>query len=176
MIEELQVSDFKLVYRLMKQSFPLDEYRPLEEQRALLKNPSYTVYVRYHEMQGIQAFAAVWHFAEFAFIEHIAVNPNFRNEGIGGEFLQDVLNKFSVPVILEVEPPETDVAFRRIGFYERSGFHLNDYSYTQPPIAAGKNPIPLLLMSSGSKLSHAQFDAVKSTLYREVYRCAEDAY
>ena len=52
-------------------------------------------------------------------------------------------------ICLEVELPETEMAARRIGFYERNGFYYNDYFYMQPPIAEGRNAIPLRLMTTG---------------------------
>lgn len=175
MLVELHQKHFKKVFRLMEDSFPRDEYRNFEAQKALLANPAYTIYGRLHEIQGVQAFAAVWHLDDFHFIEHIAVNPHFRNEGIGSEFLQEILHHVNGMVCLEVEPPETDIAHRRIGYYERAGFHLNHYPYMQPALQEGHNPVPLLLMTSGKAISKEQFEQIKKNLYEKVYEITEEA-
>ena len=48
--------------------------------------------------------------------------------------LNDFLNHMEKTVFLEVEEPGTDLARRRIGFYERAGFCLNDFDYIQPDL------------------------------------------
>ena len=72
--------------------------------------------------------------------------------------------------MLEVEPPETDIAARRIEFYKRNGFYFNNYDYTQPSMAVGQPSIPLRIMSFSRPLSQAEFVQVKDTLYSGVYK------
>ncbi|WP_162848583.1 GNAT family N-acetyltransferase [Paenibacillus nanensis] len=170
MIEKLKIQDFSRVYELMEMSFPSDEYRPYDEQKALLSNPAYSIYGLYTESQDIKAFIAVWDFNEFAFIEHFAVNPKHRSGGIGAYVLSELLKLLSKTVCLEVEPPETEIARRRIGFYQRNHFFLNEYPYMQPPISQGKKAIPLFIMTSGSKVDEGTFEKIKGSLYAKVYK------
>lgn len=194
MMEKLRKKDFDKVYDLMEKSFPIDEYRPYSEQKALLDDPAYTVYVLYDEscdgaceescgeschksydelydkLQDIKAFIAVWEFDDFAFVEHFAVHPDLRNCGIGAHVLNELAVKLGKMVCLEVEPPETEMAARRIGFYERNGFFLNEYQYMQPPISKGRKAIPLLIMTSGGKADREIFEHIKDTLYSRVYK------
>lgn len=168
-IDRMRSDEFEFVFDIMTQSFPLDEYRPREEQKALLADSRYAVYV--HRKNGkIAAFLATWHFGEFVFVEHFAVAQVYRNQGIGKEMLSALLELINKPVCLEVEPPNDALAARRIGFYERCRLTLNPYPYMQPPISKGKNAIPLMIMSSGGTLTEAQFQKVKTVLYREVYK------
>lgn len=89
MITTLAREEFDTVYSIMEESFPSDEYRPYEEQLALLEHDAYRIYVlRDDGRAGIQAFLAVWEFADFAFIEHLAVAPACRNGGLGAQLLQ----------------------------------------------------------------------------------------
>lgn len=169
MIEKLQIQDFDRVYEIMEMSFPADEYRNYDEQKALLKNPAYSIYVLNNESQDIKAFIAVWEFNKFAFIEHFAVNPKYRNGGVGTRFLNELVELLDKDICLEVEPPDADISIRRIGFYKRNNFHLNDYPYMQPPISQGKNTIPLFIMTSGSKVDEDIFEDIKGTLYKRVY-------
>ena len=45
MLQKLTHADFDDFFALLEESFPLDEYRPYEEQRALLDDPRYCAYV-----------------------------------------------------------------------------------------------------------------------------------
>lgn len=169
MIEKVTIQDFNQVYELMEMSFPSDEYRPYDEQQALLHHPAYAIYGLFTKSRDMKAFVAVWDFDEFAFIEHFAVNPQHRNGGIGSYILSELLERLGKTVCLEVEPPETEIARRRIGFYQRNHFFFNAYPYTQPPISHGKKAVPLYIMTSGSKVDEGAFEKIKGTLYAQVY-------
>lgn len=169
-MQKLELYQFDSVYRLMEQSFPSDERRRYQEQLQLLKNPYYSVYIQENATE-IQGFVAVWHFDFFVFLEHFAVNPKFRNFGLGSRILDWMRTTFQTPICLEVEPPETELARRRIGFYERNGFYLNDYPYTQPVLSVGKKEIPLMIMTSDTVVDADTFQQIKDTLYKEVYHC-----
>lgn len=170
MLEKLSIQDFDKVYKLMEMAFPGDEYRTYDEQKALLNHPNYTVYVLYDEFYDIKSFIAVWEFNEFAFIEHFAVNPKYRNQGLGTWILNQLATHINKPLCLEVEPPETELARRRIEFYKRNNFFFNAYPYIQPAMSEGKNPVPLFIMTSGSKVQKGTFESIKNTLYTHVYQ------
>lgn len=168
-MERLRANDFDKLYDLIERSFPSDEYRPYEEQKALFDNPIYAVFAQY-DGKALAAFIAAWEFEEFVFLEHFAVEPSKRNGGLGGAFLTEVVEQFQKPVCLEVELPDTELAARRIRFYERKQFVLNGYDYFQPPISKGRNPLPLRVMSYRSPLNAQAFLNVRDLLYDKVYR------
>lgn len=169
MIEKMKREDFDQIFAIMEESFPTDERRPYAEQKELLENPVYSL----HITEQKNAFIATWEFDEFVFIEHFAVSKDSRNTGLGGKMLSEFLKKQEKTVCLEVELPLTDIAKRRIGFYERNGLFLNEYDYFQPPISKGKSIVPLMIMTSKSKVSEDIFNKIRDTLYREVYRYKE---
>lgn len=171
MTEKLKIQHFDIIYDLMKKSFPNDEYRTYDEQKALLNNPLYSVYVLYEKEQLIKAFISVWEFDDFAYIEHFAVSPEFRNGGTGSKMLKELLDLTKKTTCLEVEPPENEINRRRIGFYERNNFFFNEYPYIQPPMSEGKKPVPLFIMTSGGKIDKNTFEHIKTTLYSQVYKC-----
>ncbi len=175
MFKRLDISEFDKMYSVMEKSFPVDEHRPYDEQKALFQNEYYNAY---GEIDGeiLKGFIAAWNFPEILFIEHFAVNSECRNQGIGAKLLDNLISLYNKPTCLEVEPPEDDMAQRRIGFYERNGFFLNNYPYIQPPISAGKNPIPLMIMSTGKKMTEKTFTEIKKILYNKVYGCNENDY
>lgn len=171
MIRKLMREDFDSVFQIVEASFPKDEYRTYDEQKALLDNSAYEVYIlRDSDDHAIKAFIAVWEFDSFAFIEHFAVNPKYRNRGIGSEFLREMVRMLGKMVCLEVEPPDNGIASRRIGFYERNNFFLNKYPYTQPPISAGRSAVPLLIMTYGRYIDRLEFADIKGELFAQVYK------
>ena len=166
MIEKMDRESFDKVYAIMDKSFPFDEIRPYDEQKKLLDNLAYSVYVTSKK----DAFIATWEFCDFVFIEHFAVAEDSRNAGLGSKILREFLLKQDKMVCLEVELPDTKMGKRRIGFYERNGFFLNEYEYFQPPIAEGKSIVPLMIMTSKQEITKEVFEEIRNTLYREVYK------
>lgn len=168
MLEKMNPIDYERVYHILEKSFPVDERRPYDAQKALLEEPRYSIFV-YKENGEIVGFLATWSLDGVVFVEHFAVDSTYRNGGIGSRMLSELLACAAMPVCLEVEPPESELARRRIAFYERNGLVLNPYSYTQPAMAEGQNAIPLMIMSSGAPLSKEQFEETKRLLYTHVY-------
>lgn len=175
MLEQLKTEAFDQVYRIMEQSFPPDEYRPYQEQSALLENPRYTIYVCPDSQTAqVKAFASVWQLEAWFYVEHFAVDPACRNEGLGAAMLQELCACLPGRIYLEVERPDCELARRRIGFYQRNGFFLNEYPYIQPPISTGRSAIPLLIMTTGGVISEKTFQQLRQLLYRHVYRVAPE--
>lgn len=164
-------SDFPAVYKIMLEAFPPSERRNEQGQRSLMDNGFYKVYLRKSGGE-ITAFLAVWEFPEISFIEHFAVDGRLRGSGIGKEMLSEYLAASKKPVFLEVEPPENELTKRRIGFYERLGFHMNDFPYEQPALQEGQNPLPLKIMTYPSPVSEEDFQRDKRTAFRHVYNSA----
>ncbi len=73
-----------------------------------------------------------WDLKEFTFIEHLATTPAVRGRGYGDQILREFILDSKKPVLLEVEHPTNDICRRRIGFYERIGFILNEHQYRHP--------------------------------------------
>ena len=165
MIEKLDIKEFDAVFSIMERSFPKEEYRPYAAQKALLHNPSYAIYVAKAENR-IVGFAAVWELDSWLFLEHLAVAPECRNDGIGSKLLAFFAKNRSC---LEVEPPKTELSCRRVGFYQRNGYHFNDYFYEQPSLGEGRVPVPLYIMTSGSAITSEEFAQLKDLLYSRVY-------
>ena len=72
-------------------------------------------------------------------------------------------------ILLEAEPPLTEIARRRIGFYERAGFEIIDADYIQPPYEETGRGVPLYLMA----YNKGGIDTKSATrlLYGAVYNC-----
>ncbi len=160
---------FESVYTLMEQAFPPTEHRNRESQYALLQNPRYSYRILQTEAGEFLGFLAVWDFGEFRFAEHFAVNEASRGKGVGANALRQWMEEADTPVVLEVELPETEIAQRRIRFYQRIGFQLNSFPYVQPSMQPGQPSIPLQIMSWPEKISEGRFQPWKKLIYHEVY-------
>ena len=73
-------------------------------------------------------------------------------------------------IFLEVELPENDTSIRRIEFYERLGFYLNDFYYLQPPMQKQHDCLQLKVMSYPESINQEEFINFKDRVYREVYK------
>lgn len=173
MIIEIKENRFDEVFAIMKNSFPRDEYRDYDEQKALFKKDNYHVYGLVDEKKKIKAFIALYFLHDLVFIEHFAVAAPYRNQSLGQLILKEIHSLIDAPLCLEVELPHDELAKRRIAFYKRNGFYLNEYHYVQPPFSSSRKPINLFLMTSKQVLNEEQFKKVKSIIMKNIYHCDE---
>ena len=117
--------------RLFLSAFPADERRSAEEQRYLTDHEThFHPHAILHDGH-LCGLVNTWHFDGVRYIEHLAIEPKQRAHGIASDVLT-ILKEEGDPIILEVEPPTTDEAKRRIAFYEHNGFRLLSTDYEQP--------------------------------------------
>ncbi len=168
-MNNLKKSEFDEVFNLMQQSFPENEYRTYEKQLNLLSINEYRILTKHNEKGSLTAFIAIWDFPKFIFIEHLAVNPICRGEGLGTKIMKEVIKTCGKPVILEIEPPTNEISIKRCNFYKRLGFNLCDYEYYQQPLRKNQNKLKLNLMSYPDPLDKNKFDYIRSYLMEHVY-------
>lgn len=161
--------NFDEIFLLMQESFPKNEYREYKKQKDLLKNPHYKILPYFGENNQLLAFAAIWDFESFVFVEHIAVSKQCRGMGIGSKIMHGIIEKSNTNVILEIEPPVDDISKKRLHFYEKLGFKMNEYQYFQMPLNENDKPIPLKILSFPQKLSASKFEKFKKIIYLNVY-------
>lgn len=174
MLQKVKKEDYDSVFEIMSQSFSEDEYRSYHGEKELFQHDNYYTYVyKDNEKDIIKGFISLWEFEDFIYIEHFATAKDFRNQGIGGKILRNLVEIAEKTICLEVEPPEDESSQRRINFYKRNGFHLNDYDYVQPPLREDGRPLNFLIMSSDEYLDQDQFETVRKTLYKELFAIKE---
>jgi len=157
--------EFRQIY---ESSFPEDERREWVQFIDLLHNSQFKLYEIYIQKKFI-GFISVWDLMEFSFIEHFAFRVTEQGKGYGTQTLNRVLSMNSQPVILEVEEPFTATARKRISFYERLNFSVNNQSYFQPPYSPNKNSVKMLLMSYPTKIEPEYFERIKTQIHTLVY-------
>lgn len=143
---------FQTAWALYLDAFPEEERRLLEAQEVVMRQKEYHFDVVIDNKKLI-GFLLWWDFKSYRYIEHFATVPAQRNKGFGRLILERFMISDNKPMLLEVELPTSTINQRRINFYERQGFILNQHYYEVPPVKNGQAPLQLLLMSYPNKLS-----------------------
>ncbi|MEG0614393.1 MAG: GNAT family N-acetyltransferase [Oscillospiraceae bacterium] len=168
-LEIAEKSDFPRIYEIMRNAFPPTETRSQNGQLSLIEHKYYKIYIK-RQNNEIIGFLSIWEFDGANFIEHFAIDENCRSGGIGSKMLKEYLDFSTKPVFLEVEPPDNEIAARRIEFYKRLGFYLNDYEYFQPPMRIGQPPLPLKIMTYPAAIEEELFKHYKKTAAEIAYK------
>ena len=166
---------YTTIESLLISAFPKTERRSLEQQREYTNNNSkFTVYAAV-EKEKLVGFFTLWTFAEFCFVEHFAVFPQFRQQGYGSFMLQEIKEQVHIPIFLETEIPFSERQKLRQKFYEKNGFRKLEQSYFQPPYGANKTCFMMDLMMYGEIVAENAderdikiYQYVKE-IYKEVY-------
>ena len=161
---------YPFVESLMQTAFPLQERRNADLQREYTDNkPHFHTLVILVENKPI-GLITYWKLDSFNYIEHFAIKENLRNKGYGQEALKQLKEEIEGMIVLEVEEPIDELTKRRIEFYQRQGFILQNVSYQQPPYRKEDEWFSMKLMTLNAKDFSSQFERVRDTLYREVYQ------
>ena len=148
---------FHEAWELYQEAFPLEERRLLDDQIRVFNKSNYHFDVMINEKELI-GFLLWWDFEKHRFIDHFATSKQHRNKGFGKLILNRFMNRNEKPILLEVELPTSAINQRRIKFYERIGFKLNQHYYEMPPLKEGQSPLQLLLMSYPDHISEKEVE------------------
>jgi ribosomal protein S18 acetylase RimI-like enzyme len=157
---------FEKAWRIYEEAFPSETKRSLDSQTKTLESPEYNFNLVYQNNSPI-GIIAHWDFKDFSFIEHLAIDKNLRSKGLGTKLLQKFLN--SKLTILEVHKPVEEIDKRRIEFYKRNSFKLNEFDYLQPAYEPDKKAVPLFIMSSPRTIELPEFEKIREVLHKGVY-------
>jgi len=136
-------AEFWLIYN---SSFPLNERRMIEQQTAIFNKSGYSLNIFISDNQTI-GFISSWATKEFIFIEHLAIAPEFRNQGQGNAILKSFIKSNPITIILEIELPVDKTTRSRLRFYESLSFKMNDHNHFQPAYHIGDEPVPMKILS-----------------------------
>ncbi len=170
--ENVTEKTFSAVYEKMVAAFPLEERRTFSNQQKCLNNRSFEFYEIIHESNPV-GFIGLWNLNGFVFVEHLAIDEDKRSGGFGTKAIELVKEKYNKPIILEAEAPVTPQQIKRISFYERLGFNVNDYPYLQPSYHGGEG-VPLKILSFPSPLTEAELVNFKKETLNSAYNMSGD--
>ena len=168
---DMAEGDFAPVWALYEKSFPLHERRLPAHQSQAMADRRY-VCESVWEGETLLGLLFSWHLEGLCYVEHFAVSEALRCGGVGSDLLRDFCRREG-QVVLEIDPPVTDIARRRQGFYERLGFCPNPWPHAHPPYRKAFSPHELVVMSWPSALEQGCYDRFYRALAREVMAYAE---
>lgn len=160
---------FHKLVALYTEAFPVEERRDISQLEELICTEP-AMYFNVVECDGeLAGLFVYWDFGTFFYLEHLAVFAGMRNKKIGQQVLDWVKEHLKGVRLLEVEPAETEMATRRINYYQRNGYLILDKTYMQPPYTAGKEDFPLWVMGNEAGLSvevlEQQIRMIKDKVY-----------
>ncbi|MFI3281582.1 MAG: GNAT family N-acetyltransferase [Rikenellaceae bacterium] len=174
MLQRITITDkesqhFAKCWQLYTDAFPLEERRDIDYHLATIDAAGYHFEAILDDGEFI-GIICWWHFDGVRFIEHLATSPSVRDRGYGKTILKEFIDQEQTPIILEVEHPTDELSQRRIGFYERIGFTLNDYDYCHPPYHIEQDEfVSLMLMSYPKAIGSSEFEKFKDECYARVH-------
>ncbi len=160
--------DFDTVYSKMTSAFPYEERRDSFDEKECLKDSRFRLLSLYDDNTAV-GFTALWVLDGFVFLEHIAIDEDKRSCGYGSRAIELMKETFNLPIILEAEAPVTEQQIKRIAFYKRLGFTVNDYDYTQPSYHGGEG-VPLLLLSFPKPMTDCDFNKFVEETRKSAYK------
>lgn len=157
-MQTAQDSYWEETWEIYKQSFPVFERRLLNNQIEAMEEESYhcVVAVQNNQVVGMIFY---WEWEESIYIEHFAIHPDLRGQSYGSAILKEFVESTSKVVILEIDPPIDEISKKRLSFYKRLGFYMNDYQYTHPPYRKDRIPHELKILSYNQYLDEKAYQA-----------------
>lgn len=155
-LESIETKLFKATWSLYEGSFPSNEKRQLTTQEKIFKNQNYTALCYINSKNELIALLFYWKFDNFYFVEHFAVNPEYRGQSYGTKILNDFL-KDKNNVVLEIEPVCDEQTKKRLEFYKRLNFIENSYEHFQIPLKKEDKSIILTLLSYEKAINNKEY-------------------
>ena len=95
-------------WAIYQNSFPQKEIRSLEDHLQALSDPHYTADGIWSDGRLI-GILYYWTAPEYVYIEHLAISPDLRGANMGSRVLEAFCRKAG-RIVLEIDPPETEIA------------------------------------------------------------------
>lgn len=156
--------DFRLSWETYSTSFPEYEKRLLASHKKSISDPNFFANVIYDNNSYI-GFIFFWKLESFIFIEHFAIDEKHRNKNYGSKIISKVLsNYYDFTILLEIDPPNKEIAIRRLNFYKRLGFVENNLVHYNLPYQNSLEDYRLELLSSNRAISKEEYLLFKTLL------------
>ncbi|WP_165043159.1 GNAT family N-acetyltransferase [Dysgonomonas sp. ZJ709] len=158
LIKDINDKWYDIFRPIYSTSFPIHEQRDTAQQIKAFESDRYSLECTI-ENSTLIAFIAYWEFEEYIYIEHFAVNDKLRGQNYGSLILHEFINKKEKTVLVEIDPLTDDISIKRLRFYERLNFNINEYDHYHPPYNKKYAPHKLVLLSHNHQISKEQYDA-----------------
>ena len=124
-------AEFRRLMELYQSAFPLEERRDIDQLEMLVKSEPRMFFNKVEVDGELAGLFVYWNLGDFYYMEHLAVFEEMRNRKIGQGVLAWIAEHLDGLRILEAEPRGTEITDRRIAFYERNGYSVQDKDYYQ---------------------------------------------
>ena len=151
---------------LYTHAFPWHEQRELPAKQRALNSPHYALEAWFNGEQFI-GMSGCWAFDGYVYIEHLAVDSSLRSQGYGKRLLGQILER-APKTILEIDPLTTEIAHKRLRFYEGMGFVANPWPHTHPTYHVGIADHELIVLSYPQSIDNAQYLRFNADLHHVV--------
>ena len=151
---------------LYTHAFPWHEQRELPAKQRALNDTHYALEA-WFDGELFIGMSGTWAFNGYIYIEHLAVDGNLRSQGYGKRLLGQILER-APKTILEIDPLTTEIARKRLRFYEGMGFFANPWPHAHPTYHAGIADHELIVLSYPQAIDEAQYQRFNHDLCRIV--------
>ncbi len=158
--EDKWYKSFRQIYTI---SFPIFEQRNEEQQMAAFSNQHYNLLASI-DNENLLSFISYWEFDNYIYIEHLAVNPEFRGKSIGSNTLTQFGSNTEKIVLLEIDPPIDEVSINRLRFYKHLDYKPNSYKHSHPAYNPNFEPHKLQILSLHKELDEEVYKQFCSDL------------
>lgn len=177
-------NDWNKLVGLYEQAFPVNERQPNQVIANRLEQKECKLYVA--DMNNtFLGFAILWNFEsnEILFLDYLAVDENYRNQGIGKFLMAKLIDEASenkYRLLIEIENPNEggnlEERNSRYEFYKRFGFkHIAFVDYMLPPLN-GSDPTSMFLLTLPEIFIEEKdkLCSIIKELYAKVYNRLDD--
>lgn len=156
------------IYSFLELLFDKNELRPKEQFEKRFQNHQCQIQTTYlsNQLVGVIIY---YEMKDFILIEYFGIAGNWQSKGLGTKILKEFLLHQDKIILLEVEPATDLLKQKRIEFYQRLGFYLNNEAYTMPSFTNKNEEIPLFVMSYPNKIDPIQFQKFNQEIKKYVY-------
>ena len=165
-IENQNNKYFEKAWQIYEDSFPQEEKRTLKEQLKLFNKKSFTM-LCYVEDEIVLAILFYWQIQRYTYLEHFAVNSTQRGRSYGSKILQEFINN-NQNIILEIEPIVDETTQKRLDFYQRFDFKVNNHIHFQVPFRKDAQELKLIFLSHKNLLSVEEYTTLYQTMLEKM--------
>jgi GNAT superfamily N-acetyltransferase len=176
---DINHKNFKEAIKIYEKSFPSNERQSKDTIKKRVKGNLYQMFIgRLKNKVVFMALLYPLKNTDFILLDYMVTDENFRNKGIGTDFIKNILGKItSKYLILEVENPNygnnKEQRERRVKFYKRLGAkEMKNTRYILPPLS-GDIPTEMILMvlpkCTGGKIDSSLVKKLIVQMYKELY-------
>ena len=146
---------FSAVDALYVKAFPWHEQREPAAKQQALRDPRYALEA-WFDGELFIGLSGCWRFADYRYVEHLAIDDTLRSRGYGKRLLAEILQRAPLTV-LEIDPLTSEVAHKRLRFYETMGFCANPWAHRHPTYHQGIADHELIVLSYPQPINEAQY-------------------